>query len=172
MRVLDVGCSTGRGGATLNRLRPDIELWALDCIPERLDQIDQRVYSRAICAPSMSLPLADGSVDAIVAGEFVEHLTVEDALLTIREFHRVLRGGGQILMTTPNPSYARLLLSGLTVVGGAHLSEWTPGLMAALLESLGFRPDFVEGTGRVSVVLGRRMPGWVYGSYMLGASRC
>ena len=120
----------------------------------------------------MSLPLQDACLDAIIAGKFIEHLTVEDAELALREFRRVLCHGGQVLLTTPNPRYLRLLLSGRTVTGGAHLSGWTTGSAAALLQSVGFQTVFVEGTGRVSILLGRRMPDWAYGSYMLGAIRC
>lgn len=171
LRVLDVGSSTGRGGEELRRHLPEVELWALDCVSERLDRIDRAVYRSVLCAEAMSIPVADGFVDAIIAGEFIEHLTPEDAAASLREFYRVLRSGGSVLLTTPNPRYVRLLVPGRTVTGGAHLSEWTPGSLIGLLQASGFRKEFVEGTGRVSSILGRHLPDRVYGSYMIGAVR-
>ncbi|MEZ5744054.1 MAG: methyltransferase domain-containing protein [Sphingomonadaceae bacterium] len=51
----------------------------------------------------------DDSFDAVVAGEFIEHLSYADGLQTLAEFKRILRPGGQLLMTTPYPDYLRLV---------------------------------------------------------------
>jgi len=39
IRILDVGCATGRGGVRLKELRPNCELAGLDCVSERLDEL-------------------------------------------------------------------------------------------------------------------------------------
>lgn len=47
--------------------------------------------------------LADGSFNAVLFGEVFEHL-LNHPLGILREIHRVLRPGGTLLLTTPNPS--------------------------------------------------------------------
>jgi SAM-dependent methyltransferase len=48
----------------------------------------------------MDLPLPDGSVDLIFAGEAIEHMRLPQRFLS--ECHRILRPGGQLILTTPN----------------------------------------------------------------------
>ena len=106
--VLDIGCGTGRGGEEFARLRPEARLWGIDVVQHRLDALPS-VYERGIRGVSTALPTEDGSVDLVLAGEFLEHLSPHDVDPTLCEFQRTLRIGGQLLMTTPNPAYLRLL---------------------------------------------------------------
>ena len=96
-KVLDVGCSTGRGGTALKAKRPDVQLYGLDCLQHRLDKLPE-AYSGGVCSFTTAIDSPDGSFDAIVAGEFIEHVTYADAIKTIEEFHRVLRPGGRLLL--------------------------------------------------------------------------
>ena len=48
----------------------------------------------------MNIPLPDASVDLVFAGEAIEHIRFPKRFL--RECHRVLRDGGQLVLTTPN----------------------------------------------------------------------
>jgi len=168
--VLDVGCGVGRGGRVLKRMIPGITLMGLDCVPGRIERIPPGVYARAFCATSMAMPLEGASVDCIVAGEFIEHLSEADVDRTLQEFARVLRPGGKLLMTTPNPSYWRLRLTGRSVLGGAHLSEHQASKLAARLRRHGFSGATVCGSGRWSKYLGERFPlPAAYGSYLITA---
>src|ERR1700720_999955 len=47
--VLDIGCNTGRGGQFLKSQVPGLRLVGLDCVPDRLKNIDPNVYLRTIC---------------------------------------------------------------------------------------------------------------------------
>jgi SAM-dependent methyltransferase len=47
------------------------------------------------------LPFGDGSFDLVLFNEILEHLRV-DPLLALSEANRVLKPGGQLLLTTPN----------------------------------------------------------------------
>jgi 2-polyprenyl-3-methyl-5-hydroxy-6-metoxy-1,4-benzoquinol methylase len=55
------------------------------------------------------LPLEDRAVDAIISTEVVEHL--ENPRAVFREFSRLLRPGGALVLTTPNQESFRSLLS-------------------------------------------------------------
>jgi 2-polyprenyl-3-methyl-5-hydroxy-6-metoxy-1,4-benzoquinol methylase len=58
---------------------------------------------------NLPLPLPESSFDAIVALEVIEHL--ENPRATMRDFFRLLRSGGYVLITTPNQTSLRSLLS-------------------------------------------------------------
>lgn len=49
--------------------------------------------------PADQIPLPDQSLDGILCTEVLEH--VPDPLAVCREFHRVLRPGGKVLLSTP-----------------------------------------------------------------------
>lgn len=168
--VLDVGCGVGRGGRVLKGAIPGIRLIGLDCVRDRIDRIPAGVYARVLCATSTAMPMDDASVDAIVAGEFIEHLSEGDVDRTLQEFARVLRPGGQLLMTTPNPGYWRFRLTGRSVVGGAHLSQHPANRLAVRLRPHGFGDVAVCGSGRWSRYLGEGFPvPAAYGSYLITA---
>lgn len=73
-KILDVGCNTGRGGIVLKGINPEYELTGLDCVPERLAALDKQVYQQTICGFSTDIPVGNKSFDAIVGGEFIEHV--------------------------------------------------------------------------------------------------
>jgi SAM-dependent methyltransferase len=52
-----------------------------------------------IVASADSIPLGDEEVDAVLLTQVLEH--VADPLVVLGELHRVLRSGGQILLTVP-----------------------------------------------------------------------
>jgi ubiquinone/menaquinone biosynthesis C-methylase UbiE len=88
--ILDVGANTGRGGLRLADLDPGYEITALDCVQSRLDALP-KCYSRAILGLSNTIPADDRSFDAVLAGEFLEHLYPSDVDPTLCEFQRVLK---------------------------------------------------------------------------------
>ena len=81
-----------------------------------------------------ALPFADESFDLIVAIEIIEHL--ENARATCREFARLMRPRGRVVMTTPNNESFRAVLS-LLLRG--HFAAFTgssyPAHITALLET-------------------------------------
>ncbi len=170
--VLDVGCNTGRGGAVLKRINPEWELIGLDCVPERVALLPENIYRRRICGFTVDIPIPDRSVDAVVAGEFIEHLPPEQVTSTLIEFFRVLRLHGILILTTPNPNYIKNKAYGLSVLmDPSHVSQHHPEILRRRLMEIGFSSIKSWGTGRVSEKVGTRLPLFCYGSYMMSARK-
>ncbi len=143
--ILDVGCNTGRGGAVLKSLLPSSHI--------------------------VSIELSSGSFDAILGGEFIEHLPPTDVLPSLSEFFRLLRLRGQLLLTTPHPYFLlyRLLRSS-ALLDPAHVSQHTPKSLRRRLEDIGFTRIKIRGSGRVSRIFGEHFPyRALYGSYLIKA---
>ncbi len=170
--VLDVGCNTGRGGSILKELNPHLQLVGLDCVDSRLAKIPKEIYSSTICSYSTDINAPESSFDVVVSGEFIEHIYPDEVLKTLQEFYRIIRPGGRLLLTTPNPNYLRLKLTGGSVLGGAHVSQHYPADLKQQLESVGFVNVQLMGSGKITRILGERLPILAfYGSYLTIADR-
>jgi SAM-dependent methyltransferase len=96
--VLDVGCGDGArtlanlpaGSLGLDVARAGLEL-AAATVPE----------ARLLQADMTAVPLAPRTADAITAYHAVFHVSREKHATVYREFARVLRPGGRLLMTLP-----------------------------------------------------------------------
>lgn len=169
--VLDVGCAEGRGGAELKRILPQINLLGLDCVDDRLSMLPA-AYKRGILGLTTQIPIDDRSCDAIVAGEFLEHLYPSDVDATLCEFQRILAIGGKLLMTTPNPYSLRMRKRRGTVYGVAHLTQHFPEVLKLRLKMHGFSKVRLIGSGKATRLFGEKLP-WlsVYGSYLIIGSK-
>jgi SAM-dependent methyltransferase len=93
-----VGC--GDGARTLANLPPgsiglDISRRGLELARETAPD------ARLVQADATAIPLSEGSVDAVTAYHAVFHVPRESHPEVYREFERVLRPGGTLLMTLP-----------------------------------------------------------------------
>ena len=168
--VLDIGCNTGRGGQVLKNIKAGIHLDGLDCVEDRLRRLPAELYERKLLGFSTSISCADNTYDAVVAGEFIEHLYPDDVEKTFCEIFRVLKLGGQLLLTTPNPQSVWLRWRRQSVLGGAHLSQHYAHALVFRLQLMGFSRVKVYGSGRTSRTLGMHFPLLnLYGSYLLSA---
>ena len=169
--VLDIGCNTGRGGARLKELNPHLTLFGLDCVQTRLDALPD-CYSKGVHGLSTDIPLEDQSADIIVAGEFLEHLYPTDVDPTLCEFQRVLKIGGQLLLTTPNPGYFKNKLTGESVYRISHLTQHFPETLRFRLKMHGFSRIKILGSGKMSRFIGTHFPLLsAYGSYLVIANK-
>lgn len=170
-RILDVGCAEGRGGQEFCLHKPLAILSGLDCVPERLGKLPS-CYQRSITGITTNIPGEDQSFDGILAGEFIEHLYPHDVDRTLCEFNRILKIGGYLLMTTPNPYSLNMRRKKGSVYGVAHLSQHYPECLRARLKMHGFSKIKIIGSGKASLKIGQHFP-WlsVYGSYMVIACK-
>lgn len=103
-RVLDIGC--GDGTLTFRLAERSHRVFGIDdsLLPLRLarDEFARRRRHRTplvMNADARRLPFPDAAFDCVVLADVIEHIEAADAVMS--EAHRVLRKGGQILLTTP-----------------------------------------------------------------------
>ena len=90
--VVDVGAGTGKLARAL--LPSGAELVAVEPVAAMRGVLEREASGvRVLDATAEALPLGDGSVDAIVAGQAFHWF---DAQRTLPEFHRVLRPAGRL----------------------------------------------------------------------------
>jgi ubiquinone/menaquinone biosynthesis C-methylase UbiE len=104
--ILDVGCYTGTFVRAAVLCFPHKTVLGIDYSAEhiRAAQLlypDMREHFRAMSV--YKLALGDASVDCITLQETLEHL--EGAALAVKELNRVLKLGGVLIVSVPNPYY-------------------------------------------------------------------
>ena len=138
--VLDAGCGEGYGADLLADAARRVI--AMDLDPAAAAHVE-RCYPRvtAIRADVVALPLAASSVDSVVSLQVVEH--VWEQVRFLAECARVLRPGGELLVSTPN----RLTFSpgSHPPLNPFHTVELSPDELADLLGCAGFRVDTMLG---------------------------
>lgn len=164
--VLDIGCNTGRGGSVLKGLDDNLKLYGLDAVRDRLDRLPKQVYEEGVHGYSTKIPNEDNTYDVVVAGEFIEHIYQADVDQTLGEIFRVLKIGGRLLLTTPNPGDMKRKMRGRSILGGAHVSQHFPDTLKLKLRMAGFSRVRIYGSGKVSRYVGSRFPLFIYGSYL------
>jgi len=99
--VLDLGCGKGYDLHRIGEmLGPDARLVGLDGSEEAIEAAksevgDDRRCELILADASRPLPFADGEFDLVYSRDMLECIPDKDAL--IREVHRVLRPGGQVV---------------------------------------------------------------------------
>jgi SAM-dependent methyltransferase len=142
LRILDIGCS---GGLLAERMRSaghhvtGVDYLEIPGVRERTDAFIQADLSQGI-------PAAIGAdYDVVIAGDIIEHLP--RPAQTLREILRVLRPGGQLLLSVPNFGHwyprSRVLL-GLFgydrrgILDDTHLRFFTRSTLRRLVRGCGF----------------------------------
>ena len=104
--VLDIGCGTGRHWPDI-LLRMPAELIGVDPSARMLERLKAHYPdARLMCAEGDHLPeIADASCDVIISTLVLAH--IRSAAVAIREWHRILRPGGAVLVTDFHPAAKR-----------------------------------------------------------------
>jgi SAM-dependent methyltransferase len=130
-RVVDLGSG---GGTLIARLRDlGYAPLAVDRSAPLLARLVHLGLATGCRADAGALPLPDGSIDAVTAGEVLEHLPDDGGVLA--ELRRVLRPGGVVVATVPaHPS----LWSRADDLAG-HLRRYTLHGLGGVAEAAGLR---------------------------------
>jgi len=109
-RLLDVGAGTGRH--SFEGLRRGADVVALDLSQSDLHTAEATLLamvdageshpagrSRTLVADALCLPFPDGSFDAVIASEVLEHISDDER--AIGEISRVVKRGGRVAVSVP-----------------------------------------------------------------------
>jgi ubiquinone/menaquinone biosynthesis C-methylase UbiE len=162
--IVDVGCYTGVFVREASLHFPDKTVIGVDYFEDNI-RIAHLLYpdmrDRFRRMSVYRLDFADASVDCVTLQEVLEHL--EGAAAAIKEVNRILREGGVLVVSVPNPYYLRRLVSfvcceianafrrwrgrpprlGAEVLSeniewDRHVHAWTPQTLLTLLTVNGF----------------------------------
>lgn len=147
-RILDVGCSYGwfESFAVKDGCR---EIVAFDPDSENLEKARKQAGSANTAFSVGSVfrmdAFKDSYFDLVVMFDVIEHIpkgTEGKALLEIR---RVMKDGGELVISTPNRSFFSNLLDPMWYLGHRHYSEEG---MKMLVRKAGLTPAITEKRGR------------------------
>jgi len=138
-RVLDIGCGTGFNLEQLRRIETIHSghgyAVGLDFSSEALRFCRSRNLTRLVCGDGTRSPLRGESFDLIMALDVIEHL--EDDGQAVREFARVLKPGGAVIIFAPAFGF----LWGLQDEVSRHYRRYTAAELREKLESAGLTID-------------------------------
>jgi len=105
-QLLEVGCANGYAAALFRLL--GFQVAAADAYDDpRREELFLKLgipyTSTNLNDPKPLLQFADGSFDCILLGEVFEHI-LNNPLELLKALNRILKPGGQLILTTPNPS--------------------------------------------------------------------
>lgn len=100
-RILDLGCGEGRNARWLAEGN---EIYGVDLCPKRMllnqENAQNKGYRALMVANAVSLPFPEASFDIVVCMEVIEHVTETRQLII--EINRIMKGGGRLILSTPN----------------------------------------------------------------------
>ena len=135
-RALDAACGTGRHSARLVDLRHEVT--GVDASPEMLELARARVLgARFLEGDLRSLPVDDGEVDLAVCALALGHCA--DLRTPVGELARVVRSGGQVVMSDLHP--------GMSVAGGQALFAAADGSLAFVREHVHLHGEYLDAFG-------------------------
>lgn len=151
-RVLDIGCGAGRhsfevlkrGGVAISAdLNPGVlrEVVATAGAMKQMGEVPETGHSSAVSADALNLPFSDGSFDAVIASEVLEHIS--DDVAAMREFERILRPGGRLAVTVPRYFPERIcwaLSEDYHDYAGGHVRIYRQSELTQKLRTAGLRP--------------------------------
>jgi ubiquinone/menaquinone biosynthesis C-methylase UbiE len=104
MKVLDIACGTGYGSAIL--VNHGCDVTGADYDKEAIHRAKEVWdYDGFVNADALDLPFQDGSFDAVVTFETIEHVYDYQTKRFLQEMKRVLKPGGLLICSTPNIRY-------------------------------------------------------------------
>ncbi|MEX0941563.1 MAG: methyltransferase domain-containing protein [Pseudomonadales bacterium] len=139
-RVLDVGCGTGELLVALKTLVPDVHAFGIDLSDEMLAMARAKLSDGVELAlgAAEQLPFGNAHFDAVVSSNVFHYIRQPKAAL--REMQRVLKPGGQLIITDWCDDYwmCRLCDRFLRQFNASHFRTYRSEACSFLLTDAGF----------------------------------
>jgi SAM-dependent methyltransferase len=148
--ILDVGCGTGANSAVLAAKGHLVR--GVDVSEAAIARYRARGFNGGLADLESGIDYPDASFDVIFCSEVIEHIVSPEILVS--EMSRLLRPGGQIVLSTPNSAfwlYRLLALFGYTVAELQHPKHFQFFSRRSLMKLFARHPL------RVGRLLGRNM---------------
>lgn len=168
---LDVGCASGHqvftaGEKAARAVGVDVGEPFIELAKEHAKQIGSK-NTEFFLTDGKTLPFPDNTFDKTLCSEVIEHLI--DPSAVISEIYRVLKPGGTAVFTVPNwnsrgtiwkritfgfkePPFTPITeftMSNITSHGDAHVRQFSLKTFTELIESYGFKANYVGGAGYI-----------------------
>lgn len=150
-RILDVGCGTG---GNLNVLAKFGDAEGVDVSDDALEFCRQRGLVNVRQGAAEALPYENGTFDLVTALDVVEH--IDDDLAGLREFRRVLKPDGRILLFVPT----FMFLWGVQDDVSHHRRRYRLPELGKVVEKAGFeieRMTYANITFFLPILVGRKL---------------
>ena len=106
--IVDVGCGLQSWALAASGIENGEKI-GVDPDPDAMSNKD---VDRVVIAPADHIPLPDATADLVISSYLLEH--VENPSQALREFARILKPGGRLIVWTPNKYNYAIALSSLT----------------------------------------------------------
>ena len=144
-KMLDVGC--GPGLFLIEAKKRGWEVYGTEFTDKQLVYLKDKGIN-TLKGKLTNNSFEDGLFDVIISSEVIEH--INNPVEEMQQFHRLLRKGGVVYITTPNfNALERYLLKGdyEIIEYPEHLSYYTPTTINLLLTNNGFEKLKITTTG-------------------------
>lgn len=155
-RVLDIACGSGFGSSFLKKSGAEIVVGG-DISPEAISASRRNYKQKEVdffFLDGSRLPFNDGSFDVAVSFETLEH--IPDYERFIQELRRVIRKGGNLVLSTPNKSVFSPCLK--RPMRAYHTKEFRSDELEPLLRQAAFSEISLYGQLHANRLLQLRWP--------------
>lgn len=145
-RVLDYGCGKGKILSEIYKINPSAQLYGADISRIALQSASKEVPKAKILLidDDQKVPIASKSLDFVVSLDVIEH--IYDTEKVFREFNRLLKKGGFLLLSTPYFGIIKNLI--IALVGfetiyyptSPHIRFYTKNTLEDNVKRFGFEP--------------------------------
>ncbi len=104
LKILDAGCGTGYFMQILGEFG---EIWGIDINPEAIKYTKKRGIKNVELSSVEKIPFKDNFFDAIVSIDVLYHQEVGNDIKALKEFCRVLKPGGIVVVKVPAFNWLR-----------------------------------------------------------------
>jgi len=136
-KLLDLGPAEGKSLSYVQDAFPSIHMTGLEFSPELIDACDDERLTM-VEGDAMNPQFPDASFDVISATALIEH--VESPINMLKTMHALLRPGGIIVITTPDPFFERIAGAIGHLDDEAHQETMTCKTLRQYLKDSGFEP--------------------------------